>query len=239
MAIKKPNSKRNLDMTLRRMGESDEDFIRTRTLLANVIVAQMLPNGAVKGGSSLKIRFGDRRTRATIDLDAARANDLDTFIAEFEERLTEGREDFTARLVLRDPASPENVPTSYVMQPFDVKLSYLGGAWCTVPFELGHDEIGDTEEPDMVFPTEAAVILLALGFSEPKPVPLMRLPHQIAQKLHAASAPGSIRAHDLIDLQVMLANGHIDYLATKQTCKRLFTCRKMQSWPPAIHENEN
>lgn len=239
MAIKKPNSKRNLDMALRRMGMSDEDFIRTRTLLANVIVAQMLPNGAVKGGSALKIRFGDRGTRATTDFDAARASDLDAFIAEFGEQLAEGWEGFTARLVARDPASPENVPTAYVMQPFDVKLSYLGGAWCTVPFELGHDEIGDAEEPDRVFPSEAATILFTLGFPEPKPVPLMRLPHQTAQKLHAASEAGSIRAHDLVDLQLMVANEHIDYLATKQVCERLFTYRKMQSWPPIIRANEN
>ena len=46
-----------------------------------------------------------------------------------------------------------------------------------------------------------------LGFPEPGPVPCMRLEHQIAQKLHAASSPGSNRAHDLIDLQIAVSNG--------------------------------
>lgn len=30
------------------------------------------------------------------------------------------------------------------MQPFEIKLSYEGRHWLTVPFELGHDEIGST-----------------------------------------------------------------------------------------------
>ena len=28
------------------------------------------------------------------------------------------------------------------MQPYDVKLSYLGKSWVTVPLEVGHNEIG-------------------------------------------------------------------------------------------------
>ena len=90
MAMRLPNSKRNLDMAIRRLGSDDGDYVRRRTLLANVIVAQMMPDGVVKGGSSLKIRFGDERTRATTDLDAARAVRLERFVAEFGERLAEG-----------------------------------------------------------------------------------------------------------------------------------------------------
>lgn len=33
-------------------------------------------------------------------------------------------------------------------------------------------------------------------------MPVGAVEHQIAQKLHAASAPGSSRAHDLVDLQL-------------------------------------
>jgi hypothetical protein len=34
------------------------------------------------------------------------------------------------------------------MQPFDVKIDYRGTPWCTVKFELGHNEIGDAEGPE-------------------------------------------------------------------------------------------
>ena len=81
----------------------------------------------------------------------------------------------------------------------------------TLPLEVGHNEIGDADDPDMVSSPEAAAILKGLGFPEPGSVPCMRLEHQIAQKLHAASSPGSERAHDLIDLQIAISNGEIDY----------------------------
>ena len=41
-----------------------------------------------------------------------------------------------------------------------------------------------------------------LGLSALKPVPLIALEQQIAQKIYAATQPGSQRAHDLVDLQV-------------------------------------
>lgn len=97
--MNKPNSKRNLDMAIRRMGSTDEDYVRNRTVIANAVVGQMFPNGAVKGGSSLKMRFGDKQTRATTDLDAARATDQDSFVNEFARNLHIGWEGFTARLV--------------------------------------------------------------------------------------------------------------------------------------------
>lgn len=40
------------------------------------MVAQMLPDGAVKGGSALKLRLGDEGTRFSEDLDTARASDM-------------------------------------------------------------------------------------------------------------------------------------------------------------------
>jgi hypothetical protein len=58
--------------------------------------------------------------------------------------------------------------------------------------------------------------------------------HQIAQKLHALSTDGSERAHDMIDLQVIVKNEKIDYPLTKNACVRLFQFRRQQSWPPKI-----
>lgn len=238
MAVSRPNSKRNLDMAIRRMGGGETDYLRRRTLIANVVVCQMMPEGAVKGGSALKIRFGDGRTRATNDLDAARSEELVAFVREFERNLEEGWNGFVARLVKREPAAPRGVPAGYVMQPFDVKLSYLGAPWCTVAFELGHDEIGDADEPDWIEPTEAARMLQSMGFPCPALVPLMPLHHQVAQKIHGASEPGSKRAHDLIDLQLIVANGDIDLSKTRATCERLFSYRGTHAWPPEIVEGE-
>ena len=85
------------------------------------------------------------------------------------------------------------------------------------------------DDPDMVESPEATRVLAELGFPKPDPVPCMKLEHQIAQKLHAASSAGSERAHDLIDLQIIIDNSDVDYEAARRTCERLFAYRKEQA----------
>lgn len=64
--MKRPNSMRHLDDAIRRLcGCAPQDFVRARTVMANAIVASMLPDGVVKGGSALKMRFGEENTRFT------------------------------------------------------------------------------------------------------------------------------------------------------------------------------
>ena len=104
----------------------------------------------------------------------------------------------------------------------------------TVDLEVGHNEIGDADEPDFVSPEDVNAVLENLGFPPLGPIPVMALRHQIAQKLHAVSAPSSMRAHDLIDLQLLDKAYEGDYSDVRQTCMRLFAYRKMQAWPPTI-----
>ena len=62
----------------------------------------------------------------------------------------------------------------------------------------------------------------------------MKLAYQIAQKLHAVSEPGSERAHDLIDLQLICNRSQIDYAEVKDVCQRLFDYRRRQPWPAVV-----
>ncbi|MBQ9041303.1 MAG: nucleotidyl transferase AbiEii/AbiGii toxin family protein [Eggerthellaceae bacterium] len=98
--------------------------------------------------------------------------------------------------------------------------------------------IGDADEPDYLVPADANRVLAQIGFPDLGPIPTMPLHHQIAQKLHGASEPGSERAHDLIDLQVIVSRGEVDYALTRQTCERLFAYRRKQAWPPTIVKGE-
>lgn len=230
--IKAPNSRRNLDEAIKRA--HGEDYLRARTAMANAIVGQLLPEGVVKGGSALKLRFGNAATRFTTDLDAARVHDIEAFVENLEDRLSEGWCGFAGHVVPRSPAHPRDVPEQYVMQPFDVKLSYNGKSWLTVPLEVGHDEIGDADEVEYGLAEDVAALFEAVGLPAPGPSPLMPLHHQIAQKLHAVSAPGGDRAHDLIDLQVICSMGDVDFKRTRETCVRLFAYRRQQAWPPVI-----
>ena len=237
--VKRPNSRRNLDIAIDRlcMSSGDEPG-RVKRLLASVIVGQMLPDGAAKGGNSLKIRFGKDATRFSRDLDTARVSSLDDYISSLEDSLATGWCGFSGSIIPREPAAPKGIPTAYVMRPFEVKLAYNGKSWMTLPLEVGHNEIGDADDPDMITSLEAATIMKELGFPEPGPIPCMTLEHQIAQKLHAVSSPGSERAHDLIDLQIAVSNGEIDYAKTRAVCTRLFAYRAEQEWPPEISKGE-
>lgn len=232
----RPNSMRHLDDAIRRVcGGSPDEYVRTRTLMANAIVAQMLPNGVVKGGSAIKMRLGNAETRFTTDLDTATASDPASYAEGLGAALAEGWEGFTGRVVPREPAHPKEVPPEYVMSPFDVKLSYNGKPWCTVPLEVGHNEIGDADEADWVRLTDIERIFEQIGFPALREVPLMPLPYQVAQKLHALTDERD-RLRDLIDLQLVIANAELDLPATRSVCERLFAYRKRQDWPPIVEK---
>jgi len=232
--LETPNSRRNLDLAIQRSFGQNQNYLEVRTVMANAIVAQMLPSGAVKGGSAIKFRLGYSSTRFTSDLDTVFRTDLKAFIADYEEGLKNGWNGFTGRIVAKTPAEPKGVPAEYVMQPFEVKLSYNGKSWITVILEVGHNEIGDGDEPDWAMSSDVISIFEELGFPAPKPVALMPLSHQIAQKLHGLSEQGSKRVHDLIDLQLIVANADPNLRSTREICERLFEYRKKQKWHPTI-----
>lgn len=232
--MSKPNSRRNLDIAIERLARNSNDAVRIRRVMANAIVGQLLPDGAVKGGSSLKLRFGDGATRFSRDLDTVRVSDIESYADKLEEALAVGWNGFTGKLVPGRQAKPKGVPAHYVMQPFEVKLSYNGKSWITVPLEVGHNEIGDADDPDMLVPEDVSEIFVALGFPSLDPMPFMKLKHQVAQKLHGLTEEGSDRVHDLVDLQIIMREGAVDLASIKPVCIRLFAYRKMQAWPPRI-----
>ena len=236
---KAPNSKVNLDRALQRYAGDYTVANKYRVAMANAIVAQMIGDGVVKGGSGLKFRFGDKATRYTMDLDTAWHHDLDTFLKHLKAKLAAGWNDFTGTVIVKKQASPKGIPFDYVMQPCDVKLLYKGAPWFTVSLEVGHNEIGDADECEMIpVPKEVADIFEFLCLPIPDPIPAMRLEYQVAQKLHGASAPHSKRAHDLIDLQLIVKNSELDLPKTTDVCRRLFAYRKVHHWPPRIEKGE-
>ena len=230
-----PNSKVNLDRAIERFSGNSVRAAELRGLMANAIVAQMIGNGVVKGGTGLRFRYGDKMTRMTMDLDTAWKNDLDEFLKALRQKLEDGWNGFTGEIKILRQAAPRGIPFEYVMQPCDVKLRYLGAPWYTVNLEIGHNEIGDADECDEIaMPKVLEDLFESMALPSPNPIPAMRLEYQVAQKLHGVSAPGSRRAHDLIDLQLIMSNGDVDLSLAADLCKKLFTYRKVHSWPPKV-----
>lgn len=183
---------------------------RVQRVIANTVVGQMLPPSVVKGGTAMKLRVGEAASRFTPDLDAARSAEvtLDDYLDALAARLAEGWGGFTGELEELDPPQPEGVPEDYVMRPFVIRLAYQGRHWLSVPFELGHDEIGSTQRHELRIADDIVELFDTIGLDTPDPIPVLALDHQIAQKLHACTAintktGGNERAHDLVDLQIL------------------------------------
>ena len=237
--VKVPNSRRNLDMAIQRIYGAGNALTESRRLMANVVAGQFLPEGVVKGGISIRLRYGKTATRFTIDLDTAWKSDLDGFLSAMKTRAREGWAEFTGEIIPKKPASPKGVPFDYVMQPFDVKLFYKGQSWCTVELEVGYNEIGDADKAEFS-PIAADIVEMfeKVGLPPPNPLPLMPIEYQIAQKLHGVTSAKANRPHDLIDLQVIVGNGEIDMPKLLCLCRRLFKYRNQQTWPARLELHE-
>lgn len=108
----------------------------------------------------------------------------------------------------------------------------------SVPFELSRAEGRSLHAPDRVQP---AISLAPARLPDPEPVPLLPLPYQIAQKLHACTEPETEdrrngRAHDVHDLLLIeeLAEEVLDLAAVREACVEIFEGRAKHSWPPVI-----
>ena len=233
---RQPHNEHELELALTRLAGSNVAAVEYRDIMAGVVLGQMLPEGTVvKGGTSLRLRLGPGNSRVTVDFDAARSVELDGYIRSLRSLLEGGWADFTGEVAIRKQGSPSGVPFEYVMQPIDVKLAYRRHPWCTVRLEVSHNEIGDADVMEMrELPQKIKDIFAALNFPEPRPIPLMTIPFQIAQKLHGVTQRGSSRVRDLIDLQLIAKSVDVDYETTAEVCRRLFKYRRMHTWPPTV-----
>ncbi|WP_432510854.1 nucleotidyl transferase AbiEii/AbiGii toxin family protein [Kineococcus sp. SYSU DK001] len=206
---------------------------RLQVTVAQVVVAQLLPGGAVKGGAGLKLRLGDAFTRDSRDLDTAVREDVDTFVADLTDRLRTGWGGFTGEVSAGVPPAPAGVPAGYVMRPFTIKLRYHGKPFLSLPLEIGYDELdalGGSLEDHLA--EDVTTLFSELGLPAPQPVRLLPTALQIAQKIHACTAPGSQRAHDLVDLQ-LLAPG-TDDTDVAVAVRRLFAFRRAHPLPATL-----
>lgn len=214
--------------------------LRLRNAVAGLVLAQMLPPGAVKGGAAVVLRVGVRGSRFTRDVDASRAADTsaEDYLDRLETNLAAGWGGFTGRVVPGTPRGPLGVPEDYVMRPVAVKLAYRDASWLTTELEIGHDEIGSTGSSVVRLPDDLREAFAVVGLPAPQPVAVLAVEHQLAQKLHACAAHSdgspSTRPHDLVDLQILAAADPPDLAKLAGIGRRLFSSRNTKAWPPNV-----
>lgn len=237
-----PPNLRSLEQRIDNIAHRDDRPVRRiQRAIANTVVGQMLPAGVVKGGTAMKLRMGEANSRFTPDLDAARSANLSlaAYLRELEDRLTGGWGSFTGTIQAMPPPQPKGVPTDYIMRPFEIRLSYKGRHWLSVTFELGRDEVGSTLGYDLRIAADIVALFGELGLQRPEPIPVLAVDHQIAQKLHACTSVNprtgkNERAHDLVDIQILIEEEEVDLAAVGVTARRLFTSRSAHPWPPTV-----
>jgi Nucleotidyl transferase AbiEii toxin, Type IV TA system len=175
----------------------------------------------LKGGVALELRFATR-ARATKDLDLGlegpRAGRLDLL----RRSLELGFDEFAFR-VKAQTREMEQVDTVRV----DVAVSYRTRAWQTVEVDLGPAK---TLDVDFVAPQVQG--LDELGLSVTSPVRCLGLAEQVAQKLHACTAPHSPgRARDVLDILLIDMLGGLDYAKASAAARKLFEERATHAFP--------
>ena len=242
-----PRNLGSLEARIRNVAqEREQPFRRIQRAVASTVVAQMLPDGVVKGGIAMKIRVGEAGSRYTPDFDASRSRNVsvDDYIEQLRDCLDRGWSGFTGTVRVLEPRQVDDVPLYYLMQPLEIRLAYESRHWLTVEFELGHDEVGSTEERDLRIADDILEIFATIGLEGPSPIPLMVVEHQNAQKLHACTYVNprtnrNDRAHDLVDLQILEQEESIDYGQLREIGIRLFAARRAHEWPPTVVEYDD
>ncbi|MDO5320295.1 MAG: nucleotidyl transferase AbiEii/AbiGii toxin family protein [bacterium] len=233
--MKPPSNVAFLERAIRRLAASNEEAVQMRVTMANVVAGQFLDGVVMRGGGSLKLRYGEETTRYTTDFDAARNIDEEEFIERFNARVAKGWNDFAGRLVKKPKPRPRQISPKYVMQPFEVKLTYRNHPWCTVDLEVSYNEVGDADAFDTVALPESILKLFSdLNLPRPNPVPLMKISHQLAQKIHGATDVRFVRVQDLVDLQLMVSHETVALREVREICERLFANRRLQPWPSRV-----
>ncbi|HVB70564.1 MAG TPA: nucleotidyl transferase AbiEii/AbiGii toxin family protein [Acidimicrobiales bacterium] len=205
-----------------------------------MVVAQMLADAAIKGGTGLNARLGPEASRFSGDLDASRLRGVseDAYLKVLGAALKAGWAGFEGTAV-RPPKRPlARVPDQYVMLPVKVVLSYRKSKFDTVRLELSLDEIGSVSGATAAINPSIVEMFTRVGLDAPQPIPAISLEHQIAQKIHACTTPNALglneRAHDLVDLQLLYDAGTIDMAEMGRMCQRLTSFRRRGTWPPVL-----
>lgn len=214
---------------------------RIRRLIGIVVLGQLLAHSrtaVIKGASNIEIRVGTQGSRVSSDLDTVRRATVDEFRDVFATAMRAGWAGFTGVLV-DDGEISTPAPDGYRQHRFRAKLDYRGGPFGTITVEVAPEEVGGLAMAETVPVHDAVDWFNELGLPDPQPVPTLPLAHQVAQKLHACTAPNeeswvNDRAHDLVDLQLAMRVYTGSLAEIRDVAMRLFAARRLHAWPPAV-----
>jgi hypothetical protein len=196
-------------------------FLALCGVLERAMAEGILRSYYLKGGVALELRFA-MRARATKDLDLGLEGTRASRIDLLQRSLALGFDEFTFRM----KAQTRNMEQADTVR-VNVAVSYRTRAWQTVEVDLGPAKEADI---DLVAPQVQGLVELGLPITSP--VRCLNLAEQVAQKLHACTAPYSFgRARDVLDILLIETLGELDMAGVSEAARRVFQERGTHSFP--------
>ena len=238
---KRPASARILDAWIRDRAQAEgllAERIRLGVgyMVVSAVLARMraeddTPLFVLKGGVAMQLRF-EHRARSSADIDMIFRRKLALLESTLAEAPRYPIGDFTVRAV----GKPHVLGlTGAVRQPLQVL--FVRTPWIRIYLEVSPPE-GDSAEMQRLEILPPWPDVTVFGLDSIEPIPCMPVAYQIAQKLHACTSGGATggndRAHDLVDLQILVREERPDLAAVGVTARRLFASRRAQPWPPTV-----
>jgi hypothetical protein len=198
-------------------------FLAICGLLERATAEGLLVGYYLKGGVAMELRFA-QRARATKDLDLVLEGDRGTRLRSLEQALKLGFDEFSFRL----KAQVHQMDLADTVR-VDVAIQHRTRAWQTVEVDLGPTS---TTTFDLVEPAIAG--LQEMGIPITSPVRCISLSEQVAQKLHACTAPNtsSTRARDVLDILLIETLGQLNHSTALVAARRVFRERGTHGFPP-------
>lgn len=199
-------------------------FLAICGVLEKAVQANEIDFYYLKGGVALELRYA-RQARATKDLDLGLGGNRKQRLEALVRVLELGFDDFTFRL----KASIREMEQADTVR-IEIAVAYRTRNWQTIEVDLGP---ATQTTVDLVHPQ--VIGLGELGLPIPSPIRCLNLAEQIAQKLHACTAPGVTgRARDILDILLIDMLGELEYADVADAAHRVFTARATHSFPPTI-----
>lgn len=216
--------------------------------LQRAVDSEARPRFRLKGGTYLRYLL-DWSGRPTKDIDGIVAGDIESFLAELDEALTQPWGPLTLR---RDGPIEVIATPARVIKPrrLQILVQLKGVTWQKVQVEISADEGRATQDADTIIPAG----LQRFGLPNQSDVLFtIALRYQIAQKLHACTDPHTPphdvndRARDVVDLLLLQRfindNGGPSAAELRDAARDIFDARAAEAahlhrppraWPPVV-----
>lgn len=200
--------------------------------LQRVVDATGTPLFLLKGGTMLQYRLPGM-SRTTRDIDGLVRGEIDLFLTELDQSLTEL---WGLLTLVRGEVATIDVP-HHLVKPrrFDVMVLLNGVIWRRVQVELSADEGSAGEAPEKILSPSLA----GFGLPSPEHLTSMSMRFQIAQKVHASTDPHdpptlvNDRARDVVDLLMLRdlieKTGQPTLATVRDAVEDVFTARALEA----------